>query len=66
MLKITLFFQVQLLVSNEDVENYCQIDRDLFILKILTEKSELWVNAGKASESPIIDDTLRIEDISAE
>uniref|UniRef100_A0AAF5RY03 Inositol 1,4,5-trisphosphate receptor n=5 Tax=Wuchereria bancrofti TaxID=6293 RepID=A0AAF5RY03_WUCBA len=39
--------QVQLLVSNDDVENYQQIDRDLFILKILTEKSELWVQADK-------------------
>ncbi|EJW74756.1 hypothetical protein WUBG_14336, partial [Wuchereria bancrofti] len=38
---------VQLLVSNDDVENYQQIDRDLFILKILTEKSELWVQADK-------------------
>uniref|UniRef100_A0A915PLW3 Inositol 1,4,5-trisphosphate receptor n=1 Tax=Setaria digitata TaxID=48799 RepID=A0A915PLW3_9BILA len=44
--------QVQLLVSNNDVENYQQIDRDLFILKILTEKSELWVQNEKArSES---------------
>ncbi|EJD74264.1 cation channel family protein [Loa loa] len=39
--------QVQLLVSNSDVENYQQIDRDLFILKILTEKSELWIQADK-------------------
>uniref|UniRef100_A0A183UJY7 RYDR_ITPR domain-containing protein n=1 Tax=Toxocara canis TaxID=6265 RepID=A0A183UJY7_TOXCA len=39
--------QVQLLVSNDDVENYRQVDRDLFILKILTEKSELWVHADK-------------------
>ncbi|MCP9265766.1 Inositol 1,4,5-trisphosphate receptor type 1 [Dirofilaria immitis] len=44
--------QVQLLVSNDDVENFQQIDRDLFILKILTEKSELWVQADKTrSES---------------
>uniref|UniRef100_A0A158Q836 Inositol 1,4,5-trisphosphate receptor n=1 Tax=Elaeophora elaphi TaxID=1147741 RepID=A0A158Q836_9BILA len=39
--------QVQLLVSNDDVKNYQQIDRDLFMLKILTEKSELWVQADK-------------------
>lgn len=39
--------QVQLLVSNRDVDNYHQIDRDLFILKNLTEKSELWVHFGK-------------------
>ncbi|KAI6214303.1 Inositol 1,4,5-trisphosphate receptor [Aphelenchoides besseyi] len=41
--------QVQLLVSNRDVDNYHQIDRDLFVLKNLTEKSELWVHWGKAS-----------------
>jgi hypothetical protein len=39
--------QVQLLVSNRDVDNYHQIDRDLFVLKSLTEKSELWVHWGK-------------------
>uniref|UniRef100_A0AC35U5D8 Inositol 1,4,5-trisphosphate receptor n=1 Tax=Rhabditophanes sp. KR3021 TaxID=114890 RepID=A0AC35U5D8_9BILA len=38
--------QVQMLVSNNDVDNYHQIDRDVFILKNLTEKSELWVNWG--------------------
>ncbi len=38
---------MQLLVSNDDVENYRQIDRDLFILKNLTEKSELWVHGDK-------------------
>ncbi|KAI6200598.1 Inositol 1,4,5-trisphosphate receptor [Aphelenchoides besseyi] len=41
--------QVQLLVSNRDVDNYHQIDRDLFVLKNLTEKSELWVHWGKTS-----------------
>ncbi|CAI2351552.1 unnamed protein product [Caenorhabditis sp. 36 PRJEB53466] len=39
--------QVQLLVSDDDVENYRQIDRDLFILKNLTEKSELWVHGDR-------------------
>ncbi|PAV80527.1 hypothetical protein WR25_22907 [Diploscapter pachys] len=39
--------QVQLLVSQDDVENYRQVDRDLFILKNLTEKSELWVHGDK-------------------
>ncbi|CAD6191298.1 unnamed protein product [Caenorhabditis auriculariae] len=39
--------QVQLLVSNDDVENYRQVDRDLFILKNLTEKSELWVHGDR-------------------
>ncbi len=42
--------QVQLLVSNKDVENYRQIDRDLFILKNLTEKSELWVYSSKKKD----------------
>uniref|UniRef100_A0A1I7YYU4 Inositol 1,4,5-trisphosphate receptor n=1 Tax=Steinernema glaseri TaxID=37863 RepID=A0A1I7YYU4_9BILA len=44
--------QVQLLVSNDDVENYRQVDRDVFILKNLTEKSELWVQADKHQNSP--------------
>ncbi|GMS96579.1 hypothetical protein PENTCL1PPCAC_18754 [Pristionchus entomophagus] len=43
--------QVQLLVSNDDVENYRQVDRDLFILRNLTEKSELWVQGGGHSSS---------------
>lgn len=43
--------QVQLLVSNKDVDNYHQIDRDLFILKNLTEKSELWVHYGKPANA---------------
>ena len=48
----TLHFkiQVQLLVSSKDVESYYQIDRDLFILKQLTEKSELWVNNSRHAE----------------
>uniref|UniRef100_A0A1I7UCK7 Inositol 1,4,5-trisphosphate receptor n=1 Tax=Caenorhabditis tropicalis TaxID=1561998 RepID=A0A1I7UCK7_9PELO len=50
--------QVQLLVSNDDVENYRQIDRDLFILKNLTEKSELWVHGDRnhSVETKEIDD----------
>lgn len=36
-----------MLVSNKDVDSYHQIDKDLFILKTLTEKSELWANYGK-------------------
>lgn len=43
--------QVQLLVSNRDVENYHRIDRDLFILKNLTEKSELWAHWGKLAST---------------
>ena len=35
--------QVQLLVSDSDVENYKQIKTDLDELRLLVEKSELWV-----------------------
>nr|CAD2169339.1 unnamed protein product [Meloidogyne enterolobii] len=42
--------QIQLLVSNQDIKNYHQVDRDLFILKQLTEKSELWVHYGTQLE----------------
>lgn len=53
--------QVQLLVSNDDVENYRQVDRDLFILKILTEKSELWVRGDRhgSSSNQSLDDVRR-------
>lgn len=44
--------QVQLLVSSEDVENYKQIKTDLDELRLLVEKSELWVYKGR-SASPI-------------
>lgn len=37
------FFQVQLLVSEQDVENYKQIKTDLDQLRLTVEKSELWV-----------------------
>ncbi|XP_043943593.1 inositol 1,4,5-trisphosphate receptor type 2 isoform X2 [Protopterus annectens] len=37
------FKQVQLLVSNQDVENYKQIKADLDRLRLTVEKSELWV-----------------------
>ncbi|KAH7730957.1 ITR-1 protein [Aphelenchoides avenae] len=46
--------QVQLLVSNKDVDNYHQIDRDLFILRNLTEKSELWAHWGKLSTNSAV------------
>ena len=39
--------QVQLLVSNSDVENYKQIKTDLDELRLLVEKSELWVYKSK-------------------
>lgn len=36
-------FQVQLLVSEQDVDNYKQIKADLDQLRLTVEKSELWV-----------------------
>ena len=42
---------MQLLVSNEDVQNYQQIKTDLDDLRLLVEKSELWVYKGR-SPSP--------------
>ncbi|KXJ16906.1 Inositol 1,4,5-trisphosphate receptor type 1 [Exaiptasia diaphana] len=41
------FKQVQLLVSTSDVENYKQIKTDLDELRLLVEKSELWVYKSK-------------------
>lgn len=40
---VQAFQQVQLLVSDSDVETYKQIKRDLDRLRLLVEKSELWV-----------------------
>ena len=42
--------QVQLLVSDSDVESYKQIKHDLDILRQSVEKSELWVYKSKTSE----------------
>lgn len=36
-------FQVQLLISTQDVDNYKHIKRDLDLLRTMVEKSELWV-----------------------
>ncbi|CAB1313636.1 unnamed protein product, partial [Coregonus sp. 'balchen'] len=46
------FKQVQLLVSEQDVENYNQIKTDLDQLRLTVEKSELWVekSGGYGSE----------------
>ncbi|XP_027017224.1 inositol 1,4,5-trisphosphate receptor type 2 isoform X5 [Tachysurus fulvidraco] len=46
------FKQVQLLVSEQDVENYKQIKVDLDQLRLTVEKSELWVekNGGYGTE----------------
>ncbi|CAH0731501.1 unnamed protein product, partial [Brenthis ino] len=46
---LAAFKQVQLLVSDADVESYKQIKADLDILRQSVEKSELWVfNKGRA------------------
>ena len=39
---------MQLLVSDSDVESYKQIKLDLDELRLLVEKSELWVYKSKA------------------
>ncbi len=46
-----IIFQVQLLVSEADVENYKQIKCDLDDLRLMVEKSELWVYKAKSGES---------------
>lgn len=37
------FEQVQLLVSQQDINNYKQTRKDLDMLRVMTERSELWV-----------------------
>ncbi|GFG38602.1 hypothetical protein Cfor_01649 [Coptotermes formosanus] len=44
------FKQVQLLVSDSDVESYKQIKSDLDVLRQSVEKSELWVYKSKSAE----------------
>ncbi|KAJ9574917.1 hypothetical protein L9F63_007936, partial [Diploptera punctata] len=44
------FKQVQLLVSDSDVESYKQIKSDLDVLRQSVEKSELWVYKSKSVE----------------
>lgn len=46
------FRQVQLLVSDSDVESYKQIKSDLDVLRQSVEKSELWVYKSKQSDEP--------------
>lgn len=43
--------QVQLLVSESDVENYKQIKADLDELRLIVEKSELWVYKTKTDKA---------------
>lgn len=48
------FKQVQLLVSDQDVKNYNQIKLDLDELRLLVEKSELWVfKARSQHQTPL-------------
>ena len=62
------FRQVQLLVSDQDVESYKQIKTDLDVLRQCVEKSELWVyksrnatDEDQAPQSARIDDTMDME-----
>ncbi|XP_015259460.1 PREDICTED: inositol 1,4,5-trisphosphate receptor type 2 [Cyprinodon variegatus] len=61
---LVAFKQVQLLVSEQDVHNYTQIKEDLDKLRLIVEKSELWVEKsgmyssdelGEAVLSPVQD-----------
>ncbi|XP_075754910.1 inositol 1,4,5-trisphosphate-gated calcium channel ITPR2 isoform X1 [Pelodiscus sinensis] len=51
------FKQVQLLVSNQDVDNYKQIKADLDQLRLTVEKSELWVEKSNSYESGELGDS---------
>lgn len=42
---------MQLLVSNQDVDNYKQIKADLDQLRLTVEKSELWVEKSSNYEN---------------
>lgn len=58
------FRQVQLLVSDSDIESYKQIKTDLDVLRQCVEKSELWVYKSKSQTDddqtamPRLEDTL--------
>jgi len=52
--------QVQLLVSDADVESYKQIKLDLDELRLLVEKSELWVY--KSVKTPHDKNTAEVSD----
>merc|ERR1712142_264558 len=47
---------VQLLVSDTEVKNYFQVKEDLEILKILVERSELWITALESDSFELSDD----------
>ena len=48
------FKQVQLLVSDNDVNSYKQIKDDLDGLRLLVEKSELWVYKSKSVDEKVV------------
>lgn len=48
--------KIQLLVSDEDVNNYNKIKTDLDKLRLLVEQSELWVYKKKESQKEAADD----------
>lgn len=52
------FGQVQLLVSDSDVKSYKQIKDDLDDLRLLVEKSELWVYKAVKQEDKKVGENL--------
>uniref|UniRef100_A0A8C6SHD8 Inositol 1,4,5-trisphosphate receptor n=1 Tax=Neogobius melanostomus TaxID=47308 RepID=A0A8C6SHD8_9GOBI len=55
------FNQVQLLVSEQDVENYKQIKTDLDQLRLTVEKSELWVEKnGELGARPVKEQNIEV------
>lgn len=50
---------MQLLISNNDVENYKQIKADLDDLRNIVEKSELWVYKDK-SDDDLVDHVKKV------
>ncbi|KAM4675653.1 inositol 1,4,5-trisphosphate-gated calcium channel ITPR2 [Discoglossus pictus] len=56
------FKQVQLLVSNQDVDNYKQIKADLDQLRLTVEKSELWVEKSNSYENEEMSEGAAKED----
>ncbi|XP_021179022.2 inositol 1,4,5-trisphosphate receptor type 2 isoform X2 [Fundulus heteroclitus] len=52
------FKQVQLLVSEQDVHNYTQIKEDLDKLRLIVEKSELWVEKSGIYNDELADAVL--------
>lgn len=58
------FRQVQLLVSDSDVESYKQIKSDLDVLRQCVEKSELWVYKSKPGDEGNVIGTANDDDVS--